>query len=73
MCSTILSIGGWILFYLFILFYVRWVCLERVYFGGDDSEGSDLRSQSDEHPADRRLPERTALTLPLLYSLGRPA
>ena len=72
MWSAILTVGGWAFFYLLIIFYVRWVCLERMYFADTDPEAWVLHSPSDERPPDREVPEPT-VTFPFRSSLGRPA
>ena len=72
MWSAILSLGGWVVFCLVLLLYVRWAILERDFFSGQDPENwrPDFRSETlamkDEHPT---LMER----LSHLPSLGWPA
>jgi hypothetical protein len=72
MWNALLNFSGWALFYLAILLYVRWVCLERVYFAGQDPEawgaGSDAAGgpwSSPDAPPSLRVPH--------LPYLGRPA
>ncbi len=72
MWSAILNVGGWAFFYLFIIFYVRWVCLEHMYFADTDPEGRVFHSPSGESPPAQRAPEPT-VAFPFLSSLGRPA
>jgi len=51
MWNAILAAGGWVLFYLVILLWVRWVSLERAYFAGQDPEAW----RPDMQPDDRAL------------------
>ena len=47
MWNAILTASGWVLFYLVILLWVRWVSLERVFFSGRDPEAWPLEVQPD--------------------------
>ena len=72
MWSALLQVSGWALFFLAILLYVRWVCLERVYFAGQDPEAWDPASDAEDGPWS--APDAPpSLRVPHLPSLGRPA
>ncbi len=72
MWSAVLSIGGWAVFYVLLLFFVRWVGLEREFFFCQDPENwrpdvpSEVPPMKDEHPTRMERLSRVA-------SLGRPA
>ena len=72
MWNTILSVAGWLLFYLAILLYVRWVALERVYFAGQDPEAWSPGSQPDQDSSQDRN-AKLPVKFPHISSLGRPA
>jgi len=72
MWNAILNVAGWLLFYLAILLYVRWVALERAYFAGQDPEAWSPGLQRDEDPS--QAPNaKPPVKFPWISSLGRPA
>jgi hypothetical protein len=72
MWSAIVTFGGWMLFYLVLLFYVRWIVLERAFFAGEDPEHWGSRSGSAQSPAGPQRPMQTRRS-PSTWSLGMPA
>lgn len=72
MWNAILNVAGWLLFYLAILLYVRWVALERVYFAGQDPEAWSPGFQPDEDSSQARN-AKLPVNFPRISSMGRPA
>ena len=54
MWTAILNISGWALFYLLILFYVRWIIREHAFFAGEDPENWKGPSGAAQSSPDRR-------------------
>ncbi len=71
MGSTILEGAGWALFYCLLLFFVRWIAIERTCFAGQDPEQWEPEPLSQTPPADQPDLPRAA-RVPLVPSLGRP-
>ena len=72
MWSAILDVAGWALFYLLLIFLVRWTGIERTFFADQDPEGWEPEPLSEAAPADPRDP-KPAVRFPSISSLGRPA
>ncbi|HSB78405.1 MAG TPA: hypothetical protein VLM91_06440 [Candidatus Methylomirabilis sp.] len=72
MTETILYVGGWTLFFLFLYFYVGWIGLERRFFAGEDPEDWNSHYRAEEAPLDSQQPE-PSMRLSVIPSLGRPA
>lgn len=71
MWNGLLALGGWTLFYLVILFWVRWVALERMYFAGQDPEAWRPDLQPNDRPTERPGAASPAGSL-YATSVGRP-
>ncbi|HSB72089.1 MAG TPA: hypothetical protein VLT62_22395 [Candidatus Methylomirabilis sp.] len=54
MWNAILNWGGWALFFLVLLFYVRWIALERAFFSGRDPEARGDGLELERFMADHR-------------------
>ena len=72
MGSPILSLGGWAAFAGVLLFYVRWVLLERTFFSGQDPENWRPDNVCEEPPMQAEHPSRVE-HITHIASLGRPA
>jgi hypothetical protein len=72
MWNSILEVAGWGLFYLLLIFFVRWIGIEREFFAGQDPERWEPRPPSESSPVDVLVP-RPVVRLPSISSLGRPA
>ncbi len=72
MWSAVLNIGGWLVFWVLLLFYVRWAAFERNFFTGQDPEDwrPDFPSEGPSPEGDR--PQRME-RISRVASLGRPA
>lgn len=72
MWTTILLLGGWMLFWGFLLLFVRWVTIERDFFAGQDPERWQPPVVREAAPGDDGQP--TPLEqVSHLPSLGSPA
>ncbi len=72
MVSMVLELGGWCLFFIVLLAYVRWVLLEREFFAGADPEAWHPVHETRE-TSSASEPSLLGLRLPLLTSQGNPA
>jgi hypothetical protein len=53
MLNTMLTAGGWTLFYLVILLWVGWISLERAHFAGQDPGAWRPDAQLNDRPTER--------------------
>jgi hypothetical protein len=72
MWNSILDVAGWGLFYVLLIFFVRWIGIEREFFASQDPEGWEPKPPSEESPAGVQAP-KPVVRLPFISSLGRPA
>ena len=72
MWSAILSFGGWVVFWVLLLFFVRWVGLEKAFFEGQDPENWRPDFPRETSPMTPEQPKPMG-RLSRLASLGRPA
>jgi hypothetical protein len=72
MWNSILDVAGWGLFYLVLIFFVRWIGIEREFFASQDPERWEPEPPSESSPADAQVP-KPGVRLPFISSLGRPA
>ena len=70
MWDAILNVGGWVFFYLLLLFHVRWSILEQVAFIHEDPENWEGTWRSNESPADHRY-HMPAMGFPALSLVNR--
>ncbi len=72
MVSMLVEMGGWCLFFVVLLFYMRWVLHEREFFTGPDPE--NWRPGHEMHEASSGSPAPVAgLPASLLTSPGNPS
>ena len=72
MWNAILNVGGWALFYLLILFYVRWSILEQACFSHEDPENWEGLWGLNESPSEHRY-HMPAVGFPAWSSVRGPA
>lgn len=72
MWTTMLLLGGWIGFWGFLFWFVRWVTLERAFFAGQDPERWQPASHPEAVPAVVERPTPLEALSHVAVS-GRPA
>ncbi len=53
MWSAILGVPGWVLYYSFLLFYVRWIPIERASFASQEPARAEPKLLSQTPPTDQ--------------------
>ncbi len=72
MVSILVEMGGWCLFFVVLLAYVRWILLEREFFNGSDPENWHPIHRVQEPSSGDPAPA-AGLGFPLLISPGSPS